>query len=63
MGNIGALAAKFGNAGLVGIIAAGLVAYLIIRNRPSDAGSGTMPAGQPPQGGAAPSSHSGMPRP
>ena len=63
VGNIGALAAKFGNAGLVGIIAAGLVAYLIVRNRPSDAGRGTMPAGQPPQGGTAPSSHGGMPRP
>ena len=64
VGNIGALAAKFGNAGLVGIIAAGLVAYLIVRNRPNDAGSGTTSAGQPPQGGASPpSSHGGMPTP
>ena len=33
VGNIGALVAKFGNAGLVGIVAAALIAYLIARNR------------------------------
>lgn len=33
VGNIGALAQKFGNAGLIGIIAAAVVAYLIVRNR------------------------------
>ena len=33
VGNIGAIMAKFGNAGLVGIVAAALIAYLIARNR------------------------------
>ena len=33
VGNIGSLVAKFGNAGLVGIVAAALIAYLIARNR------------------------------
>ncbi len=33
VGNIGALVAKFGNAGLVGIIAAAAVAYMIVRER------------------------------
>ena len=32
VGNIGELVAKFGNAGLVGIVAAAIVAYLIVRN-------------------------------
>ena len=31
LGNIGSLVTQFGNEGLVGIIAAGLVAYLIVR--------------------------------
>ena len=47
--NIGVLASKFGNAGLVGIIAAGLVAYLIVRNRPANTGGATASAAQPPQ--------------
>ena len=38
VGNIGALVAKFGNAGLVGIVAAALIAYLIARNRPGSSG-------------------------
>ena len=38
VGNIGALVAKFGNAGLVGIVAAALVAYLIARNRSGSSG-------------------------
>ena len=33
VGNIGSIMAKFGNAGLVGILAAALIAYLIARNR------------------------------
>ena len=33
VGNIGSIMAKFGNAGLVGIVAAALIAYLIARNR------------------------------
>ena len=33
VGNIGELIAKFGNAGLVGVVAAALIAYLIARNR------------------------------
>ena len=33
VGNIGDLAQKFGNAGLVGIVAAGLAAYLITRRK------------------------------
>ena len=32
VGNIGELVAKFGNAGLIGVLAAAIVAYLIIRN-------------------------------
>ena len=39
VGNIGALVAKFGNAGLVGIVAAALIAYLIARNRSGSSGS------------------------
>jgi hypothetical protein len=35
IGNIGGLVQQFGNAGLVGIIAAALVAYLILRARDS----------------------------
>ena len=31
--NIGLVVAKFGNAGLVGIVAAGLIAFLIVRER------------------------------
>ena len=38
VGNIGALVAKFGNAGLVGIVAAALIAYLIARNRSGSSG-------------------------
>ena len=33
--NIGDLAKTFGNAGLIGILAAGIVAWLILRQRPS----------------------------
>ena len=33
--NIGIIVAKFGNAGLVGIVAAGLIAFLIVRERPN----------------------------
>jgi hypothetical protein len=33
--NIGELARIFGNAGLVGVLAAGIVAWLILRQRPS----------------------------
>ena len=32
VGNIGELVAKFGNAGMVGVVAAAIVAYLIMRN-------------------------------
>ena len=38
VGNIGSIVAKFGNAGLVGIVAAALIAYLIARNRPGGSG-------------------------
>ena len=38
VGNIGELIAKFGNAGLVGVVAAALVAYLIARNRSGSSG-------------------------
>ena len=38
VGNIGSIVAKFGNAGLVGIVAAALIAYLIARNRPGSSG-------------------------
>ncbi len=63
VGNIGTLAAKFGDAGLVGIIAAGLVAYLIVRNRPSGGRSETVSSGQPPQGSTPPSPQGGRPTP
>ena len=38
VGNIGSIVAKFGNAGLVGIVAAALIAYLIARNRSGSSG-------------------------
>ena len=38
VGNIGSLVAIFGNAGLVGIVAAALIAYLIARNRSGSSG-------------------------
>ena len=38
VGNISSIVAKFGNAGLVGIVAAALIAYLIARNRPGSSG-------------------------
>ena len=38
VGNIGSIMAKFGNAGLVGIVAAALIAYLIARNRSGSSG-------------------------
>lgn len=38
VGNIGAIMEKFGNAGLVGILAAALIAYLIARNRSGSSG-------------------------
>ena len=38
VGNIGSIIAKFGNAGLVGIVAAALIAYLIARNRSGSPG-------------------------
>jgi hypothetical protein len=53
VGNIGLLVAKFGNAGLIGIIAAALVAYLIVRNRPSSLGGQSTQAA-PPQGYSGP---------
>ena len=42
IGNLGELVSKFGNAGLVGVIAASIVAYYIIKNRdgPGSGGSG-----------------------
>ena len=33
--NIGDIARVFGNAGLIGVVAAGIVAWLILRQRPS----------------------------
>lgn len=33
--NIGDMAKAFGNAGLIGVVAAGIVAWLILRQRPS----------------------------
>ena len=35
IGNIGVVAGKFGNAGLIGVVAAGIVAYLLTRYRTS----------------------------
>ena len=39
LGNLGELVGKFGNAGLVGVIAASIVAYYIVRSR-DNSGSG-----------------------
>lgn len=49
VGNIGELAQKFGNAGLIGIVAAGLIAWLIVRNRP-ERPRGTPVSPEPPDG-------------
>ncbi|MDE0278767.1 MAG: hypothetical protein OYH76_22965 [Defluviicoccus sp.] len=49
VGNIGELAQKFGNAGLVGIVAAGLIAWLIMRNRP-ERPRGAPVSPEPPDG-------------
>ena len=38
VGNIGAIMEKFGNPGLVGLLAAALIAYLIARNRSGSSG-------------------------
>ena len=38
VGNIGSIVAKFGNAGLVGIVAGALIAYLLARNRSGSPG-------------------------
>ena len=38
VGNIGSLVAKFGNAGLVCIVAAAMIAYLKARNRSGSSG-------------------------
>ena len=40
IGNLGELVGKFGNAGLVGVIAASIVAYYIVRHRDSSGSSG-----------------------
>ena len=40
IGNLGELVGKFGNAGLVGVIAASIVAYYIVRNRDNSGSSG-----------------------
>ena len=40
IGNLGELVGKFGNAGLVGVIAASIVAYYIVRNREGSGSSG-----------------------
>ena len=49
VGNIGEVVGKFGDAGLVGVIAAALVVYLIMRTR-ADGGSTSQP-GSPTAGG------------
>lgn len=50
VGNIGELAQKFGNAGLVGIVAAGLIAWLIMRNRPERPRGTPVSPDRPPDG-------------
>ncbi len=49
--NLGVLVAKFGNAGLVGIIAAAIVAYYIVKNRDGSrsVGGSSVQTPQPPQ--------------
>ena len=47
IGNIGVIAGKFGNAGLIGVVAAGIVAYLLMRYRTS-----TPPPEPPRESGA-----------
>lgn len=43
VGNIGVLVGKFGDAGLVGIVAAVLIAYLIVRGRSGGSDTSTPP--------------------
>ena len=50
IGNIGNLVQTFGNAGLVGIVAAVIVSYLILRERNTGSSSQGSP-GSPPSGG------------
>ena len=50
IGNIGSLVQTFGNAGLVGIVAAVIVSYLILRERNSGSSSQGS-SGSPPSGG------------
>ncbi|MBH62036.1 MAG: hypothetical protein CL569_06225 [Alphaproteobacteria bacterium] len=49
IGNIGDLVQKFGNAGLVGVVAAVIVSYLILRERNGSSSQGQ--SGGPPSGG------------
>ena len=49
IGNIGDLVQKFGNAGLVGVVAAVIVSYLILRERNNGSSQGQ--SGGPPSGG------------
>ena len=50
IGNIGSLVQTFGNAGLVGIVAAVIVSYLILRER-NNGSSSQGSSGSPPSGG------------
>ena len=50
IGNIGSLVQTFGNAGLVGVIAAVIVSYIILRERKSGSSSQGSSDG-PPSGG------------
>jgi hypothetical protein len=49
IGNIGDLVQKFGNAGLVGVVAAVIVSYLILRERNNGSSQGQ--SGGPSSGG------------
>ena len=52
IGNIGDIMTKFGNAGLVGVIAAAIVAYLILRSRvAAESGPPQQKSSGPPMGG------------
>ncbi|PPR59583.1 MAG: hypothetical protein CFH10_01864 [Alphaproteobacteria bacterium MarineAlpha4_Bin2] len=53
IGNLGELVSKFGNAGLVGVIAASIVAYYIVKNRDDsgDGGNGQQTGGSGSYGG------------
>ena len=56
IGNIGDVVQKFGNAGLVGVVAAVIVSYLILRERNGGSSSRDQSGGPPTSGYSGPGS-------